>query len=103
MAKEQTYIMQEAACSAVDYPRRAARANDLTKTQMAHIAGVSMPTLDRRFEDGDLRLSQFLKLAAAAGVKPSDAIKLCDDAVATYNQSAEVLADKGVRDEHDDR
>lgn len=102
MAKEQTYIMQEAACSAVDYLRRAARANDLTKTQMAHIAGVSMPTLDRRFEDGDLRLSQFLKLAAAAGVKPSDAIKLCDDAVATYNQSAEVLADKEVRDERND-
>lgn len=94
--------MQEAACSAVDYLRRAARANDLTKTQMAHIAGVSMPTLDRRFEDGDLRLSQFLKLAAAAGVKPSDAIKLCDDAVATYNQSAEVLADKEVRDERND-
>ena len=86
--------MQEAACNAVDYLRRAARANDLTKTQMAHIAGVSTPTLDRRFEDGDLRLSQFLKLAAAAGVKPSDAIKLCDDAVATYNQSAEALADK---------
>lgn len=70
---------------------------------MAHIVGVSTPTLDRRFEDGDLRLSQFLKLAAAAGVKPSDAIKRCDDAVATYNQSAESLADREVRDEHDDR
>lgn len=102
MAKEQTYIMQEAACNAVDYLRRAARANDLTKTQMAHIAGVSTPTLGRRFEDGDLRLSQFLKLAAAAGVKPSDAIKLCDDAVATYNQSAKALADKEVRDERND-
>lgn len=102
MAKEQTYIMQEAACNAVDYLRRAARANDLTKTQMAHVAGVSTPTLDRRFEDGDLRLSQFLKLAAAAGVKPSDAIKLCDDAVATYNQSAKALADKEVRDERND-
>lgn len=102
MAKEHTYIMQEAACNAVDYLRRAARANDLTKTQMAHIAGVSTPTLDRRFEDGDLRLSQFLKLAAAAGVKPSDAIKLCDDAVATYNQSAKALADKEVRDERND-
>lgn len=102
MAKEQTYIMQEAACNAVDYLRRAARANDLTKAQMAHVAGVSTPTLDRRFEDGDLRLSQFLKLAAAAGVKPSDAIKLCDDAVATYNQSAKALADKEVRDERND-
>lgn len=102
MAKEQTYIMQEAACNAVDYLRRAARANDLTKAQMAHVAGVSTPTLDRRFEDGDLRLSQFLKLAAAAGVKPSDAIKLCDDAVATYNQSATALADKEVRDERND-
>ena len=69
---------------------------------MAHVAGVSTPTLDRRFEDGDLRLSQFLKLAAAAGVKPSDAIKLCDDAVATYNQSATALADKEVRDERND-
>lgn len=94
--------MQEAACNAVDYLRRAARANDLTKAQMAHVAGVSTPTLDRRFEDGDLRLSQFLKLAAAAGVKPSDAIKLCDDAVATYNQSAKALADKEVRDERND-
>ena len=102
MAKEQTYIMQEAACNAVDYLRRAARANDLTKAQMAHVAGVSTPTLDRRFEDGDLRLSQFLKLAAAAGVKPSDAIKLCDDAVTTYNQSAKALADKEVRDERND-
>lgn len=102
MAKEQTYIMQEAACNAVDYLRRAARANDLTKAQMAHVAGVSTPTLDRRFEDGDLRLSQFLKLAAAAGVKPSDAIKLCDDAVATYIQSAKALADKEVRDERND-
>lgn len=102
MEKEQTYIMQEAACNAVDYLRRAARANDLTKAQMAHIAGVSTPTLDRRFEDGDLRLSQFLKLAAAAGVKPSDVIKLCDDAVATYNQSAKALADKEVRDERND-
>ena len=97
--KEQTYIMQQASCNAVDYLRRAARANDLTKTQMAHIVGVSTPTLDRRFEDGDLRLSQFLKLAAAAGVKPSDAIRLCDDAVATCNRSAEALASKegGVR------
>lgn len=69
---------------------------------MAHVAGVSTPTLDRRFEDGDLRLSQFLKLAAAAGVKPSDAIKLCDDAVATYIQSAKALADKEVRDERND-
>lgn len=102
MAKEQTYLMQEAACNAVDYLRRAARANDLTKAQMAHVAGVSTPTLDRRFEDGDLRLSQFLKLAAAAGVKPSDAIKLCDDAVATYIQSAKALADKEVRDERND-
>ncbi len=103
MVKEQTYIMQEAACTAVDYLRRAARANDLTKTQMAQIAGISTPTLNRRFEDGDLRLSQFLKLAAAAGVKPSEAIKLCDDAVTAYIQRAEALADKGVCDEHDDR
>lgn len=76
---QQTYKMQQAACTAVDMLRRAARANDLTKAQMAQIVGVSVPTLDRRFGDGDLRLSQFLRLADAAGVKPSDAIRVCDD------------------------
>ena len=49
MAKEQTYIMQEAACNAVDYLRRAARAvgerTSVPVPELAGEAGVAVPEL----------------------------------------------------------
>lgn len=76
--KEISYIVKEASCAAVDGLRRAAKANDLTKTRMAAAIGVSRPTLDARLESGDMKLTEFLHLAVAAKQKPSEALACCD-------------------------
>ena len=89
--KDISYIVKEASGAAVDGLRRAAKANDLTKTRMAEAIGVSRPNLDSRLESGDMKLTEFLHLAVAAKKKPSEATVCCDNILA----EAEALAEGG--------
>ena len=89
--KDISCIVKEASGAAVDGLRRAAKANDLTKTRMAEAIGVSRPTLDSRLESGDMKLTEFLHLAVAAKKKPSEAMVCCDNILA----EAEALAEGG--------
>lgn len=87
---KEIYKVKEASALAVERLRREARANDLTKSRMADAIGISRPTLDSRLENGDMKLTEFLSLAIASNLKPSEAIRCCDFLI----DDAEALAGK---------
>lgn len=78
--KEISYSL---AAKAVDEVFRANRAAGHSKSSLAEALGISRPTLDSRLSEGDMKLTEFLKMAGMAGVKPSKAIACCDSIVTT--------------------
>lgn len=88
--KEPSYkTIEESAAHAIDNLRRAAQAEDMTKKSMAAAIGISRPTLGARFNDGDMKLSEFLKLSFAAGKTPSEMLKCCDAMLTAKEQGNE--------------
>lgn len=73
--KESSYIL---AAKAIDGLRKKALVNGQTKTELASALHIARPTLNARFEAGDMMLSKFIQLSNEVGIKPSEALNCCD-------------------------
>ncbi|AKV55101.1 hypothetical protein [Bifidobacterium actinocoloniiforme] len=74
--KESSYKL---AAQAIDGLRKKALMNEQPKTELASALHISRPTLNARFEAGDMMLSKFIQLSREVGVEPSAALSYCDE------------------------
>lgn len=51
---------------------RAAKAGDLTRTEIAKHLHLTRQTISRRFQEGDMMLSEFITIANLARAKPTN-------------------------------
>lgn len=61
--------------------RRAAGADEVTKTALAGQIGMSRQTLAERFKAGDMKLSEFAAAALALNRKPSELLAAAENTI----------------------
>ncbi|MCI1984109.1 MAG: hypothetical protein LKJ47_04990 [Bifidobacteriaceae bacterium] len=83
--KEHSYTL---VAQSIDELRKTALANEQTKTKLSETLNISRPTLNARFNDGDMKLTEFVELAVAVGKKPSKVIERCDALVSSADSEA---------------
>lgn len=66
------------AARAINVLRKKALINEQSKTELASALHIARPTLNARFEAGDMMLSKFIQLSKAVGVDPCEALNDCD-------------------------
>ena len=58
--------------------RKTALTYKQSKTELTSALHIARPTLNARFEAGDMMLSKFIQLSKAVGVDPCEALNDCD-------------------------
>lgn len=66
------------AARAINALRKKALINEQSKTELASALHIARPTLNARFEAGDMMLSKFIQLSKEVGIDPSEALNCCD-------------------------
>ena len=66
------------AARAINVLRKKALINEQSKTELASALHIARPTLNARFEAGDMMLSKFIQLSKAVGIDPCEALNDCD-------------------------
>ena len=69
------------AASSVLNLRRAAGADEVSKTDLAGRVGMSRQTMSARLNLGDMKLSEFIAASLALGRRPSDLMDAAEDAL----------------------
>ena len=69
------------AASSVLHLRRAAGADEVSKTELAGRVGMSRQTMSARLNRGDMKLSEFTAAALALGLRPGDLMAAAEDAI----------------------
>ncbi|MCT6836915.1 MAG: hypothetical protein M3036_04595, partial [Bifidobacteriales bacterium] len=75
IVKECSYRL---AARAIDVLRKTALTYKQSKTELTSALHIARPTLNARFEAGDMMLSKFIQLSKAVGVDPCEALNDCD-------------------------
>lgn len=69
---ELSYTGPRLATAAVRELRRAAGADEVSKTALAGRLGISRQTMSKRFQHGDMKLSEFFSAALSMNRNPGD-------------------------------